>query len=123
MRPEDALQRSVVSYFELLQAQGRLKFAAIPNAAKRSYKTAAYLKNLGMVAGAPDLMVWLAPKPIRPGIKAPPEVGKVLAIELKAGKGKLSEAQIGWQAWLKSNGFHHYVARSLQDVINILSGA
>lgn len=59
-RPEDILQKQVVEYLELIERmEPGFWFCAIPNAAKRSPKTAAYLKSLGLKSGAPDLtMVW-----------------------------------------------------------------
>ena len=55
-RPEDVLQKSVVDHLELIERiEPGFWFCAIPNAGKRSYKTAAREKAMGLRAGAPDI--------------------------------------------------------------------
>jgi hypothetical protein len=62
------------------------------------------LKRLGLVAGFPDLVfMW--------------EPSRVLLIEIKTRKGRLSEAQERMHALLASIGFRVSVCRSVEEVL------
>ena len=63
---EDDLQAAQVSYLADRRDMKRdLMFCAIPNAAKRGFKLAAIMKKTGLVAGAPDLVIWMRGKTIQ----------------------------------------------------------
>lgn len=78
-RPEQELQRQVFAYIR--QAYPKLIAFHVPNATgNRGPRLGGILKSIGVVAGVPDIVVVL------PDARA-------AFIELKAGKGKLTEAQ------------------------------
>ena len=77
-RPEQALQKAVVGHLQW-RARPDVWFCAIPNGDARSPIEGAIFKGLGVVAGAPDLLI------VRDG--------RASFLELKAQGGRLSEAQ------------------------------
>ena len=89
-----------------LDAAG-IGYCAIPNAARRSPRQAAYLKAEGMRAGAPDLILWRR----TPG-------GSPVAIELKRSTGgRVSESQEQTHALMRKEGWVVIVARGAADAI------
>jgi VRR-NUC domain len=102
-RPEEQLQRSVVDLLRLYEARGSLTFTHCPNGGYRTPAEAGMFRSLGVRAGIPDLLVWLPS-------------GGHFQIELKAGAGKLSPAQIAWHATITNLGHRVYVCRSVDDV-------
>ncbi len=107
MRPEDALQQQVCSYLE--HALPRASYwCAIPNGAVLAGDKASRgrqmnrLKRTGLKPGAPDLIII--------------HDGRLLAIELKAGTGKLSEAQATTSDAIVASGGAYTVARSVDEV-------
>jgi hypothetical protein len=104
MRPEEALQRSVVGLLAIYGNRGLLTYAHVPNGGRRSKAEAGIFRALGVRAGVPDLLVWAAG-------------GGHFAIELKAGRrAALSDAQVVWHSTLTSLGHRVYVCRSVDDV-------
>jgi hypothetical protein len=104
MRPEEALQRSVVGLLAIYENRGLLTYAHVPNGGRRSKAEAGIFRALGVRAGVPDLLVWAAG-------------GGHFAIELKAGRrAALSDAQAVWHSTLTSLGHRVYVCRSVDDV-------
>ena len=83
---------------------------AVPNGGKRNKATAGKLKAEGVRPGVPDLLL-LYPSRGYHG----------LALELKIGMNKLSEAQRDWQLWLRE---HNYCVETIrdyaQDAINLI---
>lgn len=78
---------------------------AVPNAAMRDYKLAAYLKAEGMTAGVPDLHI--------------PEWKTV--IEFKRQKGSvISEEQYWFQAYYERIGWRHFFAYGYEDAVHKL---
>lgn len=59
-RAEDEIQREVVKHMlDIERVHDAFWFCAIPNAAKRKPRFAAYLKGIGLRPGAPDLhFIW-----------------------------------------------------------------
>lgn len=80
---------------------------AIPNAARRTARQGAWMKQEGMRAGVPDVCL-----PVSRG----PYVG--LWLEFKTGKGKLSEAQEEWHWKLRRQGHAVVVPRSLEEAMD-----
>ena len=78
----------------------------IPNEGKRSVVTGAQLKAMGMQRGFPDLFVPLA----RMGYHG-------LFIEMKYGKGKLSDPQREWLSRLNNEGYAVCVCYSADEAI------
>jgi hypothetical protein len=115
MRPEEQLQRAVVDLLSVYQSRGLLTFAHVPNGGSRARRLpgpdgkrrrsaeAGILRAMGVRAGVPDLLVWT-------------QGSGHFAIELKAGAGKLSPAQVAWHATVTSLGHRVYVCRSVDDV-------
>jgi len=80
----------------------RALWTAFPAGEKRSAVTGARLKRMGMQRGWPDIIVILD--------------GKTFGIELKAGKGKLSDVQLAVADAFVANGAPWVCARSTQEV-------
>ena len=103
-RPEDDLQRSVCGLLDLYVNMGRLRYFHIPNGGKRSKIEVAIMKGLGVKAGVPYLCGLITN-------------GPTLFFELKApGKGKSSDAQLEWAAWLNNNGFDCRICDNVEGV-------
>lgn len=83
-------QKAVVTYCD---TRG-IPIFHIPNEAKRSIRTAAHLKAMGMRAGVPDLFV-----PIAKGRY------HGLFIEMKVKPNKLTQAQFDWLLELERRGY------------------
>ena len=77
---EHQIQSLLFKWFKLQHP--KLVMFAIPNAAKRSYAQASYMKSEGLVAGIADIFL-MCPKSSYHG----------MFIELKSAKGKLSDSQ------------------------------
>jgi hypothetical protein len=76
----------------------------VPNGGKRSVVAGRRLRQEGMVAGFPDLIVWV------PG-------GRIGFLEIKAAKGRVSEAQEREIAQLREDGFPAEVVRSVDEAL------
>lgn len=106
-RPEDALQLRVAKYLrEALPAPGF--WTSIIPERKQSVIAGARLKARGAKAGLSDIMIWYQ--------------GKFIAIELKAGTGRLSEHQKSFANAMDCNGFDAYEIRSVVDLHDVLCG-
>ena len=103
---EHALQVSVLEYLAV-NAQPWAYWFAIPNAGKRSWRTAKQMKAEGLTAGVADLCFLLP-------------CGEVLWLELKRPGEKQTAAQIVFQGVCESLGHPYYVARSFDEAIAIL---
>ena len=83
---------------------------AIPNAARRSARQAAYLKAEGMIAGAPDLILSRLAG------------GRPVAVEMKRAKGgRVTTAQAEMHRALRADGWVVRVCWGLDDAIALLS--
>jgi hypothetical protein len=80
VKPEEALQVAVIDFLRLAMPASEGIYFHVPNGGKRSKIEAARFSRMGVLAGVPDLCFVL-------------KGGRVGFIELKAGKGKASEAQ------------------------------
>jgi len=93
-------QRAFVKWFRTQYPKVRI--FAVPNAAMRDYKLAAYLVAEGLTAGVPDLLV----------------LDWKLGIEMKRVKGStISDEQRGWELYLRDIGWHHIYAYGCKDAI------
>ena len=79
---------------------------AIPNAGKRSIVEGARMKAEGLLTGFPDTQIL--------------HNGKMVFIEFKVGRNKLTEAQYRVQQDILANGFPYYVCYSFDEFLNIL---
>lgn len=91
-----------------------IKFFAIPNEAtvirsrngKLDMKYHAYFKSLGVVKGAPDLVLFYN--------------SKVLFLEMKSKKGKISESQQNFMDVCNSENVPYYVAHGFDEAKEII---
>ena len=93
---ESDIQIDVVNWLKSKQSDYRMRFFSIPNEGQRKVWFLNKLVRMGLKSGVPDLVIEF------------PQ-GRMVYLEIKAEKGKLSETQ---QNWLKvSKVFHtpHYV--------------
>lgn len=105
-RPEQALQKLVVQHIEL--AYPGLLFFHVPNSSgNRGAHLGGILKSMGVKAGVPDLVVILPH-------------GVAAFIELKAGKGRLTDNQAIFRERAEALGCPWTEARSLPEVAGIL---
>ena len=81
----------------------------VPNEGKRSVYSGAELKRAGLKKGVPDVMLPVA----RKGYHG-------LAIEMKAGKNKLTEEQKKWLTGLAKEGWLCYVCRGYEAAATVL---
>ena len=94
-------QKNFVKWFR--QQYRGVRIFAVPNAAMRDYKLAAYLVAEGLTAGVPDLIV----------------VEWKLCIEMKRIKGStISDEQLSWKEYLHNIGWTHYFGYGCMDAIN-----
>ena len=107
--PEQQLQRAVVEYLRLMENMRKLTFFHPPNGGGRSKIEAAIFKGLGVRPGVPDLVLLLPP-------------GRAAFIELKAGAGRLSTAQMAFKKQVKSLGFRFAECRSVDEVERFVRG-
>lgn len=101
---ESNLQKACVTWFRLQYQQFEKLLVAIPNGGARNRVTAAILKAEGVVAGAPDLVLFMGNKHHH-----------TLMIEMKTPKGRQSESQKAFQALAESAGNKYVVCRSEDD--------
>lgn len=101
-RPEEAIQRSIVSYLRAVLRKDH-RVIAVPNAARRRAGGRAGNGVPGLAKGFPDLLI------VGP-------LGRSYMIECKAEKGRMSVEQNEWKAWFASGGVPYVVARSTDDV-------
>ena len=105
-RPEQALQRSVLAHLSRRGMPG-LWYCHIPNGGYRGAVEAAIFKSLGVVAGAPDLLLICD--------------GRVYGLELKVRKGRLSPQQIATHARMKAAGATIATAAGIDEALSWLT--
>ena len=110
MKPEERLHIAVRQFLDLALMWPTFWTSIDAGAGKLSKRAAGMAKARGVKAGLPDVWVF---HPERALVRA-------VAIELKAGKGRLSPAQIEVIGLLKTAGIRCGVARSIEDVESIL---
>lgn len=112
MRPEDQLQTEVASYLTAVMPRASWWTATANGAWFGGDKTrraiqAARMKRTGVKSGTPDIIIC--------------HDGRFLSIELKAGKGKQSDAQQEVEDAISVAGGGYAVCRSIADVHAVLS--
>ncbi len=103
---EHQLQAMVLEYLRLYAVKEAFWFA-IPNAGKRSFAVATRLRREGMQAGVADLCVMLSG-------------GRTIWLELKAGKGRQTPKQKGFQDICNRLSHVYILVRSLNEAIENL---
>lgn len=104
--PEYQLQRDVLTHVRARGVKGLMCWHT-PNGGSRNVKEAANLKRIGTLAGVSDLLLLRPP-------------GVFCALELKAGKTPLTEAQMEFLAGVADAGSYSFCARSLDEALNAL---
>ena len=99
---EHQIQSLLFKWFKLQYPN--LVMFAIPNAAKRSYAQASYMKSEGLVAGIADIFL-MCPKSCYHG----------MFIELKSAKGKLSDSQKEFMAAASSMNYKTVVCYGFDE--------
>lgn len=107
---EHKIQASCVRWFRLQYPQLRNILFAIPNAARRSERNGAYMKEEGMLAGVSDLIL----------LKSNGCYSS-LCIEMKQPKGYQQDSQKEWQKAVESVGNKYVVCRSLEEFIAVVT--
>jgi hypothetical protein len=107
-RPEQDLQKAICRFIDLA-APGLIYFHPANEVGRSSVRLGAIRKSIGVKPGIPDL-VFVLPH------------GKAAFIEVKAGKGRLTEAQEAFRLLCDERGIPWALARSVADVEAILHG-
>ena len=104
-RQEQIIHKATISH---LKARGvrDLVFLHPANGGARSPIEGAILKSLGVVPGAPDLLLWHA--------------GKSFALEIKTEVGRVTEAQLELLDRLSKAGVYTAIAHGLDRALAIL---
>ena len=104
-RPEQEIQQAIVKYFEYQYPSLKGCLCANLNNSKDA-RTGGINKSMGVVAGRSDLVLYYN--------------GRAFHIEVKAPKGRQSEAQKEWQKIMEHQGFGYSIVYSLDDFIELL---
>jgi hypothetical protein len=104
-RPEQLVHKAVVAHLKTRAVAG-LVFLHPANGGARTAIEGAILKGLGVVAGAPDLILFHG--------------GKSFAIELKTEDGRVTEAQVEMLTRLKDAGVLTAVCHGIDRAIEVL---
>lgn len=100
------LQKACVVWLELMRRQKKLNYFHVPNGQYKSKKMAWIMKEQGLRAGVPDLVL------LFPG-------GRTIFVEMKARYGTLSTMQKIFHEDLKLMGFEVHVVKDLDALMNI----
>jgi hypothetical protein len=103
--PEEDLQREVVKFLAKSLC-GRSLVFHVPNGGRRSFTEAKRFKSMGVLPGMVDLGVI--------------NDGRLIGLELKAPKGRVSDTQAWCHARLRACGAPVFICRSLADVVAAL---
>jgi VRR-NUC domain len=106
-RPEQALQRALIEHLRVRGADG-VVYLHPANGGARSAIEGAILKGMGVVPGAPDLLMW--------------HQGRSYALELKAEAGRVSESQADMLGRLGKAGVLTAVCHGIDPALATLEG-
>jgi len=98
MTKESDIQIACNDYLTFLSNTHTFRHFHVPNEGKRSIYYHAKMKRMGLKSGCPDLIIEY------------PE-GKILYIELKTKKGRLSDSQKLWAVQSKALGTPHFIVQ------------
>jgi hypothetical protein len=101
-RPEQQLQRAVLEHLAWRAVPG-LWWCHVPNGGYRTAVEAAIFKSLGLIAGAPDLLLVYR--------------GQTYGLELKAHGGRLTPTQIETHARMRLAGAIVEVATGIDEAV------
>lgn len=105
VRLEQAIQQSIVKYFAYQYPQLEGCLCSNLNNSKDA-RTGGINKSMGVVAGRADLVLYYR--------------CTTTHIEVKAPKGRQSEAQKEWEHRIRLQGFDYHIVYSLDEFIEIL---
>lgn len=105
-REEENLQRAVASYLRRAMPDD-IYWTAVESSG-RGARDGARQKAKGVNPGCPDLLFFLS-------------AGRMVGIELKSAKGRLTGAQPGVCKAFETCGHHYHVARCVEDVACVLA--
>lgn len=106
---EDALQIAVITLLESARKPGVIYWHT-PNGGKRNVREAVRFKRMGVLAGVSDLIISLPS-------------GKMVFLELKSRRGRLSDEQKAFMEGMDSHGHMTWVARTLDEATRLLTDA
>jgi hypothetical protein len=108
MRRRHPEQETQIALFQHLRARGQPGLIAFhpPNGGARTAVEGAILKSIGVVSGAPDVLMWYA--------------GRSFAMELKADGGKLTETQREMLDGLAKAGVQTAVCHGIDEALGQL---
>jgi len=105
-------QVRVVVYLHKL---GKL-VCSVPNAGKRNPRLGKWLKDEGLSAGVPDLIIW------ETGVHIDGKPAAVLLIEMKVrAGGSVSDLQTWWHEQLRKRGFRVEVCKGHEAAIQVIN--
>ena len=107
---ESDIQIEVVDWFKSKQSEYRFRIFSVPNEGQRKVWFLNKLVRMGLKSGVPDLILEF------------PE-GRMVYLEIKAEKGKLSETQQNWLKVSKVFKTPHYIIKgSVEANMDVLEG-
>jgi hypothetical protein len=110
MTKEYHIQIAVNEYLEYLAKTYNFRHFHVPNEGKRSLGYHLKMKKMGLKSGCPDIIVEFPP-------------GKILYIELKAPKGRLSDTQKLWAVQSEILGTPHYIVKGeVSECLELVGG-
>ena len=109
-QPEAQLHKAVAAYLRLALKPPTI-WTTIGHGGGGKVR-GAQLKAMGVMPGWPDILI-MSPGPMVEGTL-------LIGIELKAAKGRASDAQIDMQARFRNNGATYEICRSLNEVVTVL---
>lgn len=109
---EHRIQCSCINWYRLKYPKLKNILFAVPNAARRSARNGAYMKEEGMLSGVADLILLKANR-----------FYDALCIEMKtpSSKSKQTPSQEEWQKDAEANGAKYVVCRSLDEFIKVVT--
>ena len=110
MTKESDIQIACNQYLEYLAKTYNFRHFHVPNEGKRSVQYHAKMKKMGLRSGCPDIIVEYP-------------VGRILYIELKAPKGRLSDTQKLWAVQSEILGTPHFIVKGgVNECLDIVGG-
>ena len=110
MTKEADIQIACNQYLDYLAKTYNFRHFHVPNEGKRSIHYHAKMKKMGLRSGCPDIIVEYP-------------VGRILYIELKAPKGRLSDTQKLWAVQSEILGTPHYIVKGgVNECLDIVGG-
>lgn len=106
-RPEDAIQGGIVDNVFKTGLREDVRYFAVPNGGYRDWRTARTLKDTGVVASIPDLVL------VAPG-------GLAHFLEVKTADGSLDAGQREFRDWCLATGVPWGLARSRAEATEML---